>query len=104
MEQQFQSEPYYQQGKQFEEYQQAYQTGEQGRAAVRCGGQNFSQSESQLRSDYENNTQGNQKAMKWEEGAGKACEAAWNRAGSQSQSSDRDMQGRIAGSDAAESW
>src|SRR5687767_1986672 len=30
--QQFQSEPYYQQGKQFEDYEQAYNTGEQGRS------------------------------------------------------------------------
>ena len=88
--QQFQNEPYYQQGKQFEDYQSAYQTGEQGRQQYGSGGQSFSQSESQLRSDYENSTKGNQKALKWEEGAGKACEAAWNRAGSQS--SDRDMQ------------
>jgi hypothetical protein len=88
--QQFQNEPYYQQGKQFEDYQSAYQTGEQGRQQYGSGGESFSQSESQLRSDYENSTKGNQKALKWEEGAGKACEAAWNRAGSQS--SDRDMQ------------
>lgn len=88
--QQLQNEPYYQQGKQFEDYQPAYQTGEQGRQQYGSGGESFSQSESQLRSDYENSTKGNQKALKWEEGAGKACEAAWNRAGSQS--SDRDMQ------------
>ena len=88
--QQFQNEPYYQQGKQFEDYQSAYQTGEQGRQQYGDSGQSFTQSESQLRSDYENSTKGNQKALKWEEGAGKACEAAWNRAGSQS--SDRDMQ------------
>ena len=88
--QQFQNEPYYQQGKQFEDYQSAYQTGEQGRQQYGSSGQSFIQSESQLRSDYENSTKGNQKALKWEEGAGKACEAAWNRAGSQS--SDRDVQ------------
>ena len=35
---------------------------------------------------------GNQDAMKWGEGASQACQAAWNRAGSQSQSGDRDMQ------------
>ncbi|MUV13507.1 hypothetical protein [Noviluteimonas gilva] len=88
--QQFQNEPYYQQGKPFEDYQSAYQTGEQGRQQYGSGGQSFSDSEKQLRSDYENSTKGNQKALKWDDGAGKACEAAWNRAGSQS--SDRDMQ------------
>ncbi|KGQ17921.1 hypothetical protein LF41_1775 [Lysobacter dokdonensis DS-58] len=94
--QQFKNEPYYQQGRQFEDYQQAYQTGEQGRQQYGSGGQSFSQSETQLRGDYENNTKGQQNALKWDDGANKACEAAWNRAGSQS--SDRDMQSKGASS------
>ena len=90
--QQFQKEPYYQQGRQFEDYQQAYQTGEQGRAQYGSSGQSFSQSEQSLRGDYENSTRSNSKALKWQDGAGQACEAAWNRAGDQSQSKDRDTQ------------
>ena len=91
-ESQYKNEPYYQQGRQFSDYQQAYQTGEQGRQQYGSSGQDFSQAESQLRGDYENSTKGNQNAMKWGEGASQACQAAWNRAGSQSQSSDRDTQ------------
>ena len=91
-ESQYKNEPYYQQGRQFSDYQQAYQTGEQGRQQYGSSGQDFSQAESQLRGDYENSTKGNQGAMKWNEGASQACQAAWNRAGSQSQSSDRDTQ------------
>ena len=91
-ESQYKNEPYYQQGRQFSDYQQAYQTGEQGRQQYGSSGQDFSQAESQLRGDYENSTKGNQNAMKWNEGASQACQAAWNRAGSQSQSKDRDMQ------------
>ena len=89
---QFQSEPYYQQGRQFEDYQQAYQTGEQGRQQYGATGQSFSQAEQNLRGDYENATRSNSNALKWQDGASQACQAAWNRAGSQSQSKDRDMQ------------
>ena len=88
--QQFQKEPYYQQGRQFEDYQPAYQTGEQGRTQYGSSGQDFSQVEQNLRSDYENSTRSNSNALKWSEGASQACQAAWERAGSQS--SDRDMQ------------
>lgn len=91
-ESQYKNEPYYQQGRQFSDYQQAYQTGEQGRQQYGSSGQDFSQAESQLRGDYENSTKGNQNAMKWGDGASQACQAAWNRAGSQGQSQDRDMQ------------
>ena len=95
----YKSEPYYQQGRQFEDYQQAYQTGEQGRQQYGSGGQSFSQAESNLRGDYENATRSNSNALKWQEGAGQACQAAWDRAGSQGQSQDRDMQqqGKIHG-------
>lgn len=93
--QQFQNEPYYQQGRQFEEYAQAYNTGEQGRMQYGSSGQSFDQVESQLRGDYENSTRGQANAMKWDEGGKQACKAAWERAGSSqsgSQASDRDMQ------------
>ena len=89
--QQFQSEPYYQQGQKFENYEQAYRTGEQGRAQYGSQNQDFQVNEQNLRSDYENNTRGQKNAMSWDQGASQACRAAWDRAGSQS--SDRDMQG-----------
>ena len=88
--QQFQNEPYYQQGRQFSDYEQAYNTGEQGRSQYGTSGQSFEQSESNLRGDYENSTKGASGALKWDEGGKQACKAAWDRAGSQS--SDRDMQ------------
>ena len=88
--QQFQNEPYYQQGRQFSDYEQAYNTGEQGRNQYGSSGQSFEQSESNLRGDYENSTKGASGALKWDEGGKQACKAAWERAGSQS--SDRDMQ------------
>ena len=88
--QQFQNEPYYQQGRQFSDYEQAYNTGEQGRNQYGTSGQSFEQSESNLRGDYENSTKGASGALKWDEGGKQACKAAWDRAGSQS--SDRDMQ------------
>ena len=88
--QQFQNEPYYQQGRQFGDYEQAYNTGEQGRTQYGSSGQSFEQSESNLRGDYENATKGSGNALKWDEGGKQACKAAWDRAGSQS--SDRDMQ------------
>jgi len=88
---QFQNEPYYQQGRQFEDYEQAYNTGEQGRSQYGSSGQSFDQSEKNLRADYEKTTGSNSKALKWEEGGKHAAQAAWERAG-QSQSSDRDMQ------------
>ena len=88
--QQFQNEPYYQQGRQFSDYEQAYNTGEQGRNQYGSSGQSFEQSESNLRGDYENSTKGASGALKWDEGGKQACKAAWDRAGSQS--SDRDMQ------------
>ena len=87
---QFQNEPYYQQGRQFSDYEQAYNTGEQGRNQYGTSGQSFEQSESNLRGDYENSTKGASGALKWDEGGKQACKAAWERAGSQS--SDRDMQ------------
>lgn len=90
--QQFQNEPYYQQGRQFEEYEQAYNTGEQGRMQYGSSGQSFDQVESQLRGDYENSTRGQTNAMKWDEGGRQACQAAWERAGSSQSASDRDMQ------------
>ena len=89
--QQFQNEPYYQAGRQFGDYEPAYNTGEQGRAQYGSSGQSFEQAENSLRSDYENSTRGHTNAMKWDEGGKQACKAAWDRAGS-SQSSDRDMQ------------
>lgn len=88
--QQFKNEPYYQQGRQFGDYEQAYNTGEQGRMQYGSSGQSFEQSESNLRSEYENSTKGSNSALKWDEGGKQACKAAWDRAGSQS--SDRDMQ------------
>jgi hypothetical protein len=88
--QQFQNEPYYQQGRQFGDYEHAYNTGEQGRSQYGSSGQSFEQSESNLRGDYENATKGASNALKWDEGGKQACKAAWERAGSQS--SDRDMQ------------
>ena len=88
---QFQNEPYYQQGRQFGDYEPAYNTGEQGRAQYGSSGQSFEQAENSLRGDYENSTRGHANAMKWDEGGKQACKAAWERAGS-SQSSDRDMQ------------
>lgn len=88
--QQFQNEPYYQQGRQFGDYEPAYNTGEQGRTQYGSSGQSFEQSESNLRSEYENSTKGSNSALKWDEGGKQACKAAWDRAGSQS--SDRDMQ------------
>lgn len=99
--QQFQNEPYYQQGRQFEEYAQAYNTGEQGRMQYGSSGQSFDQVENQLRGDYENSIRGQSNAMKWDEGGKQACKAAWERAGSQqsgSQASDRDMQSSKSGS------
>ena len=88
---QFQNEPYYQQGRQYEEYEHAYNAGEQGRSQYGTSGQTFEQSEKNLRADYEKTTGSNSKALKWEEGGKQAAQAAWERAGS-SQSSDRDMQ------------
>jgi len=90
--QQFQSEPYYQQGQKFENYEQAYRTGEQGRAQYGSQNQDFQVNEQNLRSDYENNTRGQQDAVKWDQGGQQACRAAWDRAGSSSKSSDRDVQ------------
>jgi hypothetical protein len=87
---QFQNEPYYQQGRQFEDYEQAYNAGERGRSQYGSSGQSFDQSEQNLRSDYENSTRSNSNALKWDEGGRHAAKAAWDRAG---QSSDRDMQG-----------
>lgn len=89
--QQFQNEPYYQQGRQFGDYEPAYNTGEQGRSQYGSSGQSFDQAEKSLRNDYENSTRGHANAMKWDEGGKQACKAAWDRAGS-NQSSDRDMQ------------
>jgi hypothetical protein len=97
---QFQNEPYYQQGRQFEEYEQAYQSGEQGRSQYGSSGQSFDQSEQNLRADYEKSTSGNSKALKWDEGGKHAAKAAWERAG---QSSDRDMQQGKQGSDTGSS-
>ena len=94
--QQFQNEPYYQQGRQFEDYAQAYNTGEQGRMQYGSSGQSFEQAESNLRGDYENSTRNQGNAMKWDEGGKQACQAAWDRAGSAqsgAQAGDRDMQG-----------
>ena len=89
--QQFQNEPYYQQGRQFGDYEQAYNTGEQGRSQYGSSGQSFEQVENNLRGDYENSTRGDATALKWDDGGKQACKAAWERAGS-NQSSDRDMQ------------
>ena len=89
--QQLQSEPYYQKGQKFEEYEQAFNTGERGRAQYGSSSQDFKDSEQNLRKDYENNTRDQKNAMSWDLGASQACRAAWDRAGSQS--SDRDMQG-----------
>ena len=94
--QQFQNEPYYQQGQKFEQYEQAYRTGEQGRAQYGSQNQEFQANEQNLRSEYENNTRGQQNAVKWDQGGQQACRAAWDRAGS-SQSSDRDMQSQSQG-------
>jgi hypothetical protein len=94
--QQFQNEPYYQAGRQFGDYEPAYNTGEQGRAQYGNSGQSFEQVENNLRGDYENNTRGQAKAMKWDEGGKQACKAAWERAVSteagSTQSTDRDVQ------------
>ena len=93
--QQFQNEPYYQQGRQFGDYEPAYNTGEQGRAQYGTSGQSFEQAENSLRGDYENSTRGHVEAMKWDEGGKQACKAAWERAGSSqssaSPSGDRDV-------------
>lgn len=94
--QQFQNEPYYQQGRQFGDYEPAYNTGEQGRAQYGSSGQSFEQSENTLRNDYENSTRGHANAMKWDEGGKQACKAAWDRAAS-TQSGDRDMQSASQG-------
>ena len=100
---QFQNEPYYQQGRQYEDYEQAYNAGEQGRSQYGSSGESFEQSEKNLRADYEKTTGSNSKALKWEEGGKQAAQAAWERAGSTqgSQSSDRDMQQGKQGSDAS---
>ena len=98
---QFQNEPYYQQGRQFEDYEQAYNTGEQGRSQYGSSGETFEKSEQNLRSDYENSTRSNTNALKWDEGGKQAAKAAWERAGQSGsqQSSDRDMpQGKSQGS------
>lgn len=89
--QQFQNEPYYQAGRQFGDYEPAYNTGEQGRSQYGSSGQSFEQAENSLRGDYENSTRGHTNAMKWDEGGKQACKAAWERAGS-NQSNDRDVQ------------
>ena len=89
--QQFQNEPYYQQGRQFGDYEPAYNTGEQGRAQYGTSGQSFDQAENNLRNDYENSTRGHVNALKWDEGGRQACKAAWDRADT-TQSRDRDMQ------------
>src|SRR5688572_6813437 len=88
--QQFQNEPYYQQGRQFEDYEQAYMTGEQGRSQMGSSTQRFEEAENDLRRNYEQNTQGRQNAVKWDQGGSQACRAAWERSGSQ-QTGDRDM-------------
>lgn len=97
--QQFQNEPYYQQGRQFGDYEPAYNTGEQGRTQYGTSGQSFEQAENSLRGDYENSTRGHVEAMKWDEGGKQACKAAWDRAGSSqssaSQSGDRDVQSDV---------
>ena len=89
--QQFQNEPYYQQGRQFGDYEPAHNTGEQGRSQYGTSGQSFEQVENNLRGDYEASTRGHTNALKWDEGGKQACKAAWERAGS-TQSADRDMQ------------
>ena len=90
--QQFQNEPYYQQGRQFEDYEQAYMTGEQGRNQMGSSTQRFEEAENDLRRNYEQNTQGRQNAVKWDQGGSQACRAAWERSGSQQQAGDRDTQ------------
>jgi hypothetical protein len=89
--QQFQNEPYYQQGRQFSDYEPAYNTGEQGRGQYGSSGQSFEQAEDSLRNEYENNTRGQGNALKWDEGGKQACRAAWDRAGS-TQSGGKDVQ------------
>jgi hypothetical protein len=89
--QQFQQEPYYQQGRQFEDYETAYQLGEQGRAQYGGSGQSFEDAEQNLRSDYEQRTQGRQNVIGWDQGGSQASRAAWDRAGLQT-GSDRDIQ------------
>jgi len=90
--QQLENEPYYQQGQTFEDYEQAYSAGEQGRTQYGSKSQDFADNEENLRNDYENTIRGSESAVKWDQGGQQACRAAWDRAGSQTQSTDRDMQ------------
>lgn len=86
---QLRSEPYYQQGRAFEDYEPALRAGEEGRS--RYAGQRFEDIENELRGEYERGQKERGGALGWSEGAGQAARAAWDRA--DLQSSDRDVQG-----------
>jgi hypothetical protein len=74
---QYRHEPYYRQGAPFEAYEPAYRTGAEGRRAH--PGERYEDVEVRLRSNYASHL-GNA-AIGWDEGAGQACRAAWDRAG-----------------------
>ncbi len=88
---QYQSEPYYSQGESFDQYEPAYRTGIEGRSQY--AGQRFEDVEDSLRTDYESNRGASTK--QWDQGANRACRAAWDRADqSTASSSDSDRQSR----------
>ena len=84
---QYQSEPYYNRGSSFSDYEPAYRTGIEGRAQY--PGQRFEEVEDDLRSHYENSRGTSQ--LGWNQGASQACRAAWDHADRMSDS-DRDRQ------------
>ncbi|HTL13974.1 MAG TPA: hypothetical protein VL251_02620 [Thermomonas sp.] len=72
---QYNKEPYYASGRSFDQYEPAYRTGTEARNQY--AGQQFSDVEGELRSQYEANR--GSSALRWDEGGREACQAAWMR-------------------------
>lgn len=78
---QFRNEGYYQQGREFEDYEPAYRVGIEGYARYRDTHPHFDQAEEALRSDYEHGERaGHATRIGWEH-AKHAARAAWRRLG-----------------------
>jgi hypothetical protein len=88
---QYAQEPYHASGRSFEQYEPAYRTGTEARGQY--AGQQFSDVEGELRSQYEANRGSG--ALRWDEGGREACQAAWMRGG---QEQTRASSGQQAGS------
>lgn len=80
---QYQKEPYYKEGRRFEDYEGAYRTGYEGYG--RYGDRTWEEVETDLRSDYDRNRGTSE--LTWEE-ARPATRAAWERLGRKPRPSD----------------